>query len=302
MEAVVAYGTKRTDELKRRQDAYANARQAVELQGGTIDPNTQEWIPPAAGQEGGKVAESARKATDFYHNAASRYLSTATNQGEWVQMMKDLHLMGAPDNVLRQFGDWSPDAPKNALQLGLDPDKRITVEHQATQERQAQERIDLDRRRVAEYESRGDAAAAGGAEKPLTQSKISDIREKYHDRLDKLKSAKDDGKITPEQYTERRLEYENAYRTERNWPTLEDAAEQYDAAGNAFKRDEALNIYKQITGKDYQIQGTAPPPATVEGRKELARNLLVQKAQRLKEGKTEEAAKLQKRIDRLLAR
>ena len=264
MKKVLAYGTTRVEELKRRQDAVTNVREALRLQGGgTQDPVTGEFRPLAPGEEdpgaGGEMGKNRVAAMEKWNAGISQGLSTANSKGEWDTMMRTFHGQGAPISILKQYGDWDPKAKERAAQLGISPKDRETIAHQATQEEQQNRRLNLEERRVREYESR-DGGTGTGTPKGITATSVYNSRrerdnenqaiEKWVRERDQVKKGPKDenGKEQPlawglnnmsdedqQEYIRRRLQVENDHRTQIGMQSLEDtaaaAAEKGDVAG-----------------------------------------------------------------------
>jgi hypothetical protein len=112
--------------------------------------------------------DALRLYTDGHPNEAlSTVLSKADTPAKWTEGIANARAMNIPEAIIKNYGDWSPDAPARAAQLGITPEKRATLAgqaearqltaagqaqtaaHQAVTEAQGAANVDLARQRLA---------------------------------------------------------------------------------------------------------------------------------------------------------
>lgn len=77
------------------------------------------------------VAEKAPKIAKDWTDSLSQLFGAAHNADQWDGAQKTAMGLGAPLNVINQFGDFGPDAVKRANELGKTAEQKATAENQA---------------------------------------------------------------------------------------------------------------------------------------------------------------------------
>ncbi|MGH9371854.1 MAG: hypothetical protein ACRD15_10025, partial [Vicinamibacterales bacterium] len=250
---VLAWGTARSDELKRQQDAIVNARAAWDLQ---LDISRE-----------GREREAAMiEAREKYQLSASQMLSTARSQEQWDQFQRLLSQGGVPTDILARFGNqFSPQAVERARALGMGPGERETVRHNRVTEGQRDRELTIrkqeaDQNPQRDLNTRGDLTRRSTAER-WKQDRFAEIEEAVaeiedlHRPLSGMKRDPEyDGRVRAaiEELGEKKLQVEDSYRAQIGLgPILETEFElTRDPTKNAAAIRKLRTTYKSLTGKD----------------------------------------------------
>jgi hypothetical protein len=248
------YGIATAEQSKAELDAVDNANKASELQL-KVEAN-------ARARE-----ENQLKARDYWQKSASIALANTGEQDDWDRRQRLLIQHGAPADVLAQFGNqWSKEAVAKAKALGMTPKESADVAHQKVEERQGQQRIALEGRRVAVDEATADTGGTGRRLTVNRQSQVAEWKARQYAALEKemrqnqanLDPESVTLKLGPEARSElgwRKLQVEDASREMLGLPPLADA-EAYHAGrpGSEKELRKLRNVYKQLTGQETPLE------------------------------------------------
>lgn len=197
LDPIIAYGTKRADQLTKMHNATSEL-QAAYRDGSIRNPYAPgpNGEPPAISspgvQAGGPWSKAHLDAQQTWTSIASKALSAADTQEEVDQNLKLLHSQGAPDEVLQQFPRFDIANPaawqKQVADVTLSAKEKADIQSKAARDKVLKEQGDERNRIARDRAANANADGTGGRGSRLTagrQSEVDAYRNKANAALEK---------------------------------------------------------------------------------------------------------------------